>query len=302
MIYSHEVIYCFLFHSIQRWLKLASAYAESPLRVGCLEWPLRVSPAHALQLQAAAAFRLLMPAKSRHVQPTLSSLLLHRPMIKSLNPSRHNSGTWNDALRYTTHLAETPATAHDDHIPSLLLGAYRLARKHNNLRLAESLIRRHIHTLVGGSQSSPELELASAIDGMRSSKRITASEKFHVMRELAKLYSCLGQTGQAVDSLAMSIVTLCHAQTETERKESSAKFYVPGNEATSRGLLTLIKWLQSDSRLLQSVWSPEFETGRKLKSLLDSEVECRSNRLGLYQMSDSNESSVLFEPDHSVAR
>ena len=81
---------------------------------------------------------------------------------------------------------------------------------------------------MGGSQSSPDLELASAIDGMRSSKRITASEKFHVMRELAKLYSCLGQTGHAVDSLATSIVTLCHAQTETEAKESSAKFYVPG--------------------------------------------------------------------------
>lgn len=32
----------------QHWLKLFSAYTESPPRVGCLEWPLRVSPAHSL--------------------------------------------------------------------------------------------------------------------------------------------------------------------------------------------------------------------------------------------------------------
>ena len=283
-------------------MKLASAYAESPLRVGCLEWPLRVSPAHALQLQASAAFRLITPVKSRHSQPSLSSLLLHRPTIKSLNPSRHNSGTWNDALRYTAHLAESPASAQEDHMPTLLLGAYRLARKHNNLKLGESLIRRHIQSLVGGSQSGHEMELASAIDGMSSSVRITATEKFHVMRELAKLYSCLGQVGHAVDSLATSIVTLCHAQKEGEERDMASRFYVPGSEATGRGILTLIKWLQSDSRLLQSVWNPEFETGRKLQSLLDSEYEYRCSRLGLYQSSDSSESYELFEPDNSVAR
>ncbi len=54
--------------SVQRWLKLSSAYAESPLRVGCLEWPLRVAPAHALQLQAVAALKALNPLKSRHAQ------------------------------------------------------------------------------------------------------------------------------------------------------------------------------------------------------------------------------------------
>ena len=53
---------------MQRWLKLSSAYAESPLRVGCLEWPLRVSASHALQLQVTAALRALNPVKSRHTQ------------------------------------------------------------------------------------------------------------------------------------------------------------------------------------------------------------------------------------------
>ena len=33
-----------------------------------LEWPLCISPSHALQLQSAAAIRALNPIKSRHAQ------------------------------------------------------------------------------------------------------------------------------------------------------------------------------------------------------------------------------------------
>ena len=60
---------------MQRWMKLSAAYSESPLRVGCLEWPLRVSPSHALQLQATAALRALHPVKSRHAQVSCTRVL-----------------------------------------------------------------------------------------------------------------------------------------------------------------------------------------------------------------------------------
>ena len=64
-----SIVCIFFFRSaFQRWLKLSSAYAESPLRVGCLEWPLRISPSHSLQLQSAAAIKALNPIKSRHAQ------------------------------------------------------------------------------------------------------------------------------------------------------------------------------------------------------------------------------------------
>ena len=73
--------------TIQRWLKLSSAYAESPLRVGCLEWPLRISPSHALQLQAAAAIRALSPVKSRHSQVSKQSLSKSKVgLFPSLSP------------------------------------------------------------------------------------------------------------------------------------------------------------------------------------------------------------------------
>ena len=283
--------------SIQRWLKLASAYAESPLRVGCLEWPLRLSPGHALQLQAAAAFRLLTPVKSRHTQPGASSLILHELPMKCLNPARHDNSIWNNALRYTSHLAGTSVSP-QDHTPSLLLEAYRLARKHNNLKLARLLIQQHIMGLVESDSSATELGLSNAVEGMHSSVVITPREKFHVMRELSKLYACLGQTSHAVDSLTTSISTFCESQTNLK----DLSMQIPGNELTGRSLLTLVKWLQSDSRLLGTLWRPEFETGKKLESLLTQEIECRQKRLGLYQNSDPSESSDLFQPDGSVAR
>ena len=253
---------------------------------------------HSLQLQASAAFRLLTPVKSRHATPSSSSLLLHELPTKCLNPSRHDVGMWNDALRYTAHLSGT-SVSQQDHTPSLLLELYRLARKHNNLKLARAVIQRHINSLVGSSLTQ-EVGLSDAVEGMRSSVKITALEKFFVMRELSKLYACLGQTSHAVNHLATSIVTYC--QEQSQDWTGKGQFRVAGNESTGRSLVTLVKWLQSESRLLQTVANPEYEIGRKLERLFESEEECRNNHLGLYQSAGENESSSLFEPDVSVAR
>lgn len=205
---------------------------------------------------------------------------------------------WNDALSYTAHLSGT-SVSQQDHTSSLLLELYRLARKHNNLKLARMVIQRHIHSLVGSS-SSQEVGLSDAVEGMRSSAKITALEKFFVMKELSKLYACLGQTTHAVNHLATSIVTFC--QTQSQDWVGKGQFHISGNESTGRSLVTLVKWLQSESRLLQTVANPEYEIGRKLERLFESEEECRNNHLGLYHSASDNESSSLFEPDVSVAR
>jgi PI-3-kinase-related kinase SMG-1 len=218
--------------------------------------------------------------------------------MKCLNPIHHDNSIWNTALRYTSHLAGT-SISQQNHTPSLLLEAYRLARKHNNLKLARSLIQRHILGLV--QNNSNEMGLSGAVENMHSSISLSPQEKFHVMRELSKLYACLGQTSEAVDSLTTSISTFCESQAKT-RDSGPGQRQLPGNELTGRGLLTLVKWLQSDTRLLGTLWHPEFETGKKLESLLTQEMECRRLRLGLYQNTDAIESSDLFQPDSSVAR
>ena len=64
----------------------------------------------------------------------------------------------------------------------------------------------------------------------------------------------------------------------------------------------MVKWMQADSRLMQAVWSTEYETSQRMSLLLDAEHKCREKRLGLYTSASLNESYKLFQPDDSVAR
>lgn len=361
--------------AFQRWLKLSSAYAESPLRVGCLEWPLRISPSHSLQLQSAAAIKALNPIKSRHaqvhvhacaytctctytcihvhvqfgmyniinydfvtvdscqfmskkkdqrihinlyqilslscthmhtcactcslyhctvlayLQPVSSGLLLYSLPFKSLDPSHHDTGIWSEALRISSHLANsTASTDFDDHTPFILLESYRLARQQGNLKHAHFLIMRQIQEYTG--------EREGPVEALNAATNIKQIEKLRIMRELAKLYTSKGQSAAAVDLLSASIVNYC--QTQQGAKTSGP--LSSGSELAARSLLTMVKWMQGDSRLMQAVWSTEYETSLRLNRLLSSEVECRKSRMGLYAGADLNESCELFQPDDSVAR
>ena len=356
--------------TIQRWLKLSSAYAESPLRVGCLEWPLRISPSHALQLQAAAAIRALSPVKSRHSQvskqslskikvglfpslsppvllrqsnatvistellswcmhsimkcyvyivqingdscsmlctcivklldlspppqPGSSGLLLYSVPSKSLNPTYHDSGVWSDALRISSHISNTSPRDTEDTTPSLLLEVYRLARKQGNLSHAKELIQRKIGELC--NEDVPfDINLTDACEKINSSGEIDPFEKLRINRELAKWHTSRGQPSVGIDQLSATVVQFCQTQ-------EGAATLRRGTELTARSLLTMVKWLQADSRLMQSVWSMEHETGHRLQRLLNAEYECRKNRVGLYKLASATESCDLFKPDESVAR
>eukprot|EP00731_Ephydatia_muelleri_P029201 Em0020g845a len=286
--------------STLKWLKLASAYAESPLRVGCLEWPLRISPQHALQLQMSAALRSTMPVKSRHSQPTSSSLFLHPIPANSLNPASHNVGIWNEALRISTHL-DTVATPTDQrpHTSSLLLETYRLARKQGNLNYAQLLIQRHILEL--NKETRQDMPLAQAVDRLSLSTAVSPFDKLCVLSELAKLNVYRNQVLLAVGHLVTTTLGCCQAQTTacTLLGRGSRG----GVELVSRSLLNLVKWFQLDSRLSQSAWSSEFEGSRSLQSLLAMEYEQRKKGLGLYGLSSSpSRAYELFKPDESVAR
>lgn len=118
------------------------------------------------------------------------------------------------------------------------------------------------------------------------------------MREFAKLHTCKGQPAPGTDVLSTAVVNYCQSQRGTKTTGPLGT----GSELTARSLLTIVKWLQTDSRLMQSVWSMEHEAGRKLQSLLGAEYECRRSHMGLYQSDSPVESHDLFKPDESVAR
>ena len=237
------------------------------------------------------------------VQPCSSGLLLYSTPVKSLNPSRHDTGIWNQALRISSHISGShPTEENRERAHSLLLETYRVARKQGNIKHAKMLVQQQIYELTEDVTLRPDLNLHTAMERMNASPKVSPLEKLYIMRELAKLHAFRGQASLGIELMSSAVVNYTaseeakHAGHETALGEGQV-----GSGLTSRSLLSIVKWLQTDSRLLQSVWSSEHETGRRLQTLLRTEYDCRRNGHGLYK-SNLMESFELFKPDDSVTR
>lgn len=183
----------------------------------------------------------------------------------------------------------------DSFAPIMMLESYRLARNQGNLKHAQSLIQQQILELTG--------ERENPIEALGAS---TDTKKLRIMRELAKLYASQGQPALGIDLLTNSIVSYCQSQRGTGTmgilRTGTMGILGSGSELAARSLLVMVKWMQSDSRLMQAVWSTEYSTTQRISLLLDAELDYRKARGGLYASASVQESYTLFEPDESVAR
>ena len=225
---------------------------------------------------------------------------------KSLDPSTQDASVWNDSLRYISYIQNNhPNTVTSSHvnpqnISQILLESVRLARRQENYKLAKILLRRHILQLT--KESSSDADLSSCIVHMNASKDVGTEDKLKVMRELSKLNACSGQLPQAIETLTMSITTFSGSTTDCSNKRLGAIGAIrrgsdEGNELVSRSLLSVVKWLQTDNRLLQSIWKGENPVMQNLQTLLHMEEEVRSDGAGLFD--NDLESWDLFAPEES---
>ena len=149
--------------------------------------------------------------------------------------------------------------------------------------------------------------MRDAMDRMNASSKVSAIEKLRIMRELAKLHTFRGQALSGIELMSSAVVNYTSAEERGNSRGaiitgvSNSSSNNVGSKLTACSLLSIVKWLQTDSRLLQSVWSSEHETGRRLQMLLRTEYDCRRNGYGLYKSSLA-ESFELFKPDNSVTR
>lgn len=243
-----------------------------------------MSPSHALQLQVAATFRALNTVKPHQGS---SGLLLYSLPTKSLDPRQHEAGVWSDVLRIQTHVNSSNQS--DENMSQLLLESIRLARLQNNQKRALSLMWHHILTLIG-EHDIIAINQASALQQFNSADNINMLDRLRVQRELAKLYFSTSKLPEAIEMMALSVVTFCEAQ-DCEGSRCS--------ELTARSLLSLVKWLQTDSRLLQTVWKQSLPSGHYLHTIILQEEDCRQRGMGLYKMESDTNSSDLFAPKES---
>lgn len=243
-----------------------------------------MSPSHALQLQIAATFRALNTVKPHQ---SSSGLLLYSLPTKSLDPRQHEAGVWNDVLRIQSYVNDCNQS--DESMSQLLLESVRLARLQNNQKRAYTLMWRHILTLIGEPDVT-SINQAIALQQFNNSDNIGLLDRLRVQRELAKLHFSTSKLQEAIEMMALSVVTYC---TEQDHEGSHC------SELAARSLLSLVKWLQTDSRFLQSAWKQSLHSGNYLHSIILQEEECRQQGMGLYKMESDLSSSDLFAPKES---
>lgn len=243
-----------------------------------------MSPSHALQLQVAATFKAMNTVKP---QQSSSGLLLYSLPTKSLDPRQHEAGVWNDVLRIQTYISDCNQS--DEGMSQLLLESVRLARLQNNQKRAYALMWRHILNLIGEPDVT-SINQTLALQQLNSSGNINMLDRLRVQRELAKLHFSTSKLQEAIEMMALSVVTYC---TEQDSQGS------PCSELAARSLLSLVKWLQTDTRFLQSAWKQSLPSGNYLHSIILQEEECRQQGMGLYKMESDLSSSDLFAPKES---
>jgi PI-3-kinase-related kinase SMG-1 len=185
----------------------------------------------------------------------------------------------------------------------MLLESIRLARRQENYKLAKILLRKHIlHLTKESSSLTQDTDLSSCVLHLNSSSAVSSEDKLKVMRELSKLNACSGQLPQAIETLTVSITSFSDGLVDTSSKRLGAigairRGSLEGNELVSRSLLSVVKWLQTDTRLLQTIWKGDNPVMQNLQTLLHMEEEVRSDGLGLFVKDQGNWD--LFAPEES---
>jgi PI-3-kinase-related kinase SMG-1 len=133
-----------------------------------------------------------------------------------------------------------------DQLCKLQLATASLARKQHNFNLAERLLLDQAGTLLHGiSENDSDIDtLQIALKQLYSVSSLKKLDILRIERESAKLLHSVGEPLESVDILSKSVVNYtCSDKVRTALC----------SELCSRSLLTLVKWLQVDHKLLSSL-------------------------------------------------
>jgi hypothetical protein len=168
----------------------------------------------------------------------------------------------------------------------LRLAIVRLVRKQHNFDLAEHLLIKEMQANTANKNGLHDEPLLKALNNLQDNQSaIGQVELLKIEREASKLLLAVSQPGDAQEMISKSAV---HFAT-VEPKQYEAYFMYDLN---SRSVLTLVKWLQADHKVLSSSVSQikmigkadESSVGqfaRNLKALMDLEGVGAERRLGI---------------------
>lgn len=213
-----------------------------------------------MKIKAISAIResLVMTDVSQDTSTVFMNVYGHSKLIDA---SGLGVSVLNEALCTTNYLQfhhslhkkgwVGPSTNTDDKLPNiqtLQVMTAKLARKQGNKNLAESLLAKQLSIvdgkmyLAGGAQ----LKLKQLSASANSGKVVDPLSSVEILRESAKLKRTLGNNTEAID-------VLCSSCLLSERQIMNGVNKIVDNHAklceiSSRSLVTLAKWIQTDSR------------------------------------------------------
>lgn len=221
-------------------------------------------------------------------------------MQTSLNPDTTDIQILNEALRTANYLQyhhsfnkkswvkkSSNISGHRAGISYLQVVTARLARKQGNIKLAESLLAKQLLLSEGRgsfngkfpSIGSVNLRLKQLTNSAHSCKITDPISVVEILRESAKLKRVLGNSGDAVDTICSGII-LAEKYYSSSQVTDLSKL----SEVSTKSVLTLVRWLLSEPKLLDVATSDSDDVvGTKIKDILKIVVKSGGLSMKLLQ-------------------
>ncbi|XP_041362847.1 serine/threonine-protein kinase SMG1-like [Gigantopelta aegis] len=277
---------------VMRYLSQAERLGEGLLRINTLDWPPSLSSQVLTELSTVSTLhKQLDEKKARTVLLPLSDQLL-------VDAEDQEIGMYLQTLRLINLQMLIPGcdkkTDLNNQMLLTLLAAASLSRKQQNFELAEDLLIKQVTTLMknhveNGWINAPN-DLVPALSSLRAANGgIDQYDVLKIERESAKLLHDISQYKDSIEVLSNSIVSSLLLGDLHKVKKTSA---TGCGELCAQSLVTLVKWLQTDQKLLGNITSQVRQTGqgdgagassivRNLKLLLESEEKGAKKGFGI---------------------
>lgn len=304
-----------------RCLAQGEKLAENILRIQSMEWPLLMSQQTLTELSTIVTLRQQLEDKKNKV------VLLPLNENLKLEAGEHDVSTFLQIQRLLLLQQQLPGLDNQNGLKNQLfqlrLSTTSLARKQSNFNLAEELLLRQICTMTKDSTENGRMStteaLLPALTGLRSPDRASSQlDILKVEREGAKLLHSIGQTKDSINVLSSSVVGYICSDLQVDTKDKT--YLANCSELSARSLLTLVKWLQIDHKMLvnaasQLKLSAEDKVKdssvsalvRNLNLLLETEERGARKKLGLVleeadQVLRIGDNPILSDIDSVVGR
>uniref|UniRef100_A0A2C9LZC5 non-specific serine/threonine protein kinase n=1 Tax=Biomphalaria glabrata TaxID=6526 RepID=A0A2C9LZC5_BIOGL len=289
-----------------RCLQLAERLGDGLLKVNAMYWPPALLPDCLTQLSSLVALRKQLDARQNK-----TSLI---PLSSVLEPNVEDDlSVYNQMMRIIS-LQQRLYSCDKYHelrqqLSEIRLAAATVARKQLNVATAEDILLKQAGSVLN---TQPE-SLMTAMTSIRSMTIAGCSmqkEMLMLQREGAKLLRTMGKQRSSLDVLAGSVIASSWPSSGT----SNWTLDLDCTQLNAKSLLTLVKWLQADPKLLSLLTSHIEGNGdasstisslaSHLSSLLDLEkIAVTMGQASLVETGTSiGESSTLLESEAIIGR